>query len=194
MTTRNRHGLASMVVLALLMTLAGCAHKRKPALAAPPPEDTSTRSTQPGTETAEPGPDFEPLTDADLTMGSELPDTSSLTSTGEGGPLADIRFGYDSAELSEATRATLDAHAVWLQSHRDTRVTIEGHCDARGTVEYNLALGERRARAVRDYLASLGVAPERLRAVSFGKEQPLDPAPTEEAYARNRRAHFAVER
>ena len=130
----------------------------------------------------------------DAAAATDIPDTSSLTSSGEGGPLADIRFDLDSATLDESARATLDGHAVWLQSHRDTRVTVEGHCDARGTVEYNLALGDQRARAARDYLVSLGVAADRLRAVSFGKEQPVDPAPTEEAYAQNRRAHFAVER
>jgi peptidoglycan-associated lipoprotein len=193
MTTRNRNGLAAMIALALLVTLTGCGPKRKPALAAPP-EAGSVPSGEGRPDIGNQGPDVQALEGEDMAAGSDIPDTSSLTSSGEGGPLADIRFDYDSATLSGAARATLDAHAVWLQSRRDTRVTVEGHCDARGTVEYNLALGDQRARAVRDYLVSLGVAAERLRAVSFGKEQPVDPAPTEEAYARNRRAHFAVAR
>jgi peptidoglycan-associated lipoprotein len=114
--------------------------------------------------------------------------------SGEGGPLEDVHFDLDSSALTDAARATLEKHALWLQSHRDSRVTIEGHCDERGTVEYNLALGEQRARAVRDYLLSLGVSTTRLRTASFGKERPLDPASTEEAWAKNRRAHFAVSR
>ena len=114
--------------------------------------------------------------------------------TGEGGPLADIHFDYDSAALSDEARAILEKHALWLQGHRDVKVTVEGHCDERGTVEYNLALGEQRARAARDYLVSLGVAAERLRIVSYGKERPLDPGNDEAAWARNRRAHFAVSR
>ena len=86
----------------------------------------------------------------------------------------------------------LEKHALWLQGQRDARVTIEGHCDERGTVEYNLALGEQRARAVRDYLTSLGVAAARLKVVSYGKERPLDPGSDDAARARNRRAHFNV--
>jgi peptidoglycan-associated lipoprotein len=194
MTTRDRHRLAGFVALALLLTLPGCGHKRRPTLAAPPPADSSATAAEGRTNLGAERPDVQAVGGGDLAPGSDLPDTSSLTSSGEGGPLADIRFAYDSAAISDAARATLDAHAVWLQSHRDTRVTIEGHCDARGTTEYNLALGEQRARAVRDYLVSLGVAAERLRAVSFGKEQPVDPAASEEAYAKNRRAHFAVQR
>jgi peptidoglycan-associated lipoprotein len=193
MTTRHRHGLASLIALALLVALAGCGPKRKPALAGPPPAD-AVPSAEAAPATGSEGPDVQALEGEDMAAGADMPDTSSLTSTGEGGPLADVRFDYDSATLNDAARATLDGHAVWLQSHRDTRVAVEGHCDARGTVEYNLALGDQRARAARDYLVSLGVAAERLRAVSFGKEQPVDPAPTEEAHARNRRAHFAVER
>ena len=73
-------------------------------------------------------------------------------------------------------------------------MAVEGHCDERGTVDYNLALGEQRARATRDYLVSLGVSAERLRVVSYGKERPLDPAKSESAYGKNRRAHFTVSR
>ena len=100
----------------------------------------------------------------------------------------------DSAALGDEARATVESHALWLQGHRDVAVTVEGHCDERGTVDYNLALGEQRARATRDYLVSLGVAAERLRVVSYGKERPLDPGSDESAWARNRRARFAVSR
>jgi peptidoglycan-associated lipoprotein len=194
MTTLDRPGLASCIAIALVVALTGCGPKRKPALATPGADGSVPPSTEGTTDRAGQGPDVQALEGESPTTGRDIADTSSLTSTGEGGPLDDVRFDYDSAKLSDTARAALDRHAVWLQSHRDTSVTIEGHCDARGTVEYNLALGDQRARAVRDYLVSLGIAAERLRAVSFGKEQPVDPAPTEEAYARNRRAHFAVSR
>ncbi len=107
-------------------------------------------------------------------------------------PLEDVRFAYDSADLSEAAQATLTENADWLLEHPGVEVQIEGHCDERGTVEYNLALGEARARSVRDFLTRLGVAADRLRAISFGKELPLDPGRNEEAWRRNRRAHFVV--
>jgi peptidoglycan-associated lipoprotein len=196
MTNRHDRILASAAALALVLALAAChGGKRPPVLAGapggapPPPVETDTQPER----TVDAGPDVQAI-EREGASGSDLADTGSLSGTGEGGPLEDVRFDYDSSALSDAARATLEKHALWLQGHRDTKVTIEGHCDERGTVEYNLALGEQRARAARDYLASLGVAGERLRAVSYGKERPLDPDPSEAAYARNRRAHFAVSR
>ncbi len=112
----------------------------------------------------------------------------------EGGPLADVHFDYDQATLTDAAIATLQRHAQWLQQHPETKVVIEGHCDERGTVEYNLALGDLRAQSVREHLVSLGVSADRLAPVSYGKERPLDPTPGEAAFARNRRAHFVVSR
>jgi peptidoglycan-associated lipoprotein len=121
-------------------------------------------------------------------------DFSISDPSGEGGPLADIHFDYDQATLSDEARGILEKHALWMQNHREARVLVEGHCDERGTVEYNLALGNQRAQAAHDYLASLGVARDRLRTTSYGKERPLDPGQNESAWARNRRAHFAVSR
>jgi peptidoglycan-associated lipoprotein len=112
---------------------------------------------------------------------------------GEGGPLADIRFEYDSAALTPTALQTLTAHAAWLKDRRGQHVTLEGHCDERGTVQYNLALGEQRAKAVYDHLAELGVPAAQLQTVSLGKERPLDTDHTEEAFAKNRRVHFAVQ-
>ena len=111
----------------------------------------------------------EGATGSDIASGS-----AAAVDSGEGGPLADVRFEYDSAALTDAARAALGEHARGCRATRDARVTVEGHCDERGTVEYNLALGEQRARAARDYLVSLGVAADRLRTVSYGKERPLD--------------------
>ncbi len=106
--------------------------------------------------------------------------------------LKDVLFEYDSAELSATIRATLEENADWLSRYPSVRILVEGHCDERGTVEYNLALGEERARAVRDYLRDLGVGSGRMRIISYGKEFPLDPAHNEASWRRNRRAHLEI--
>ncbi len=190
---RHRH-LASLLVLAVALSLAACGgKKRPPALTSappPPPAAGSEFDDAMPTQPIDEGPDVVAM-EGEYATGSDL--ESDYASTYEqGSPLADVQFAYDSATLTEAARGTLERHALWLQGRRDVRVTIEGHCDQRGTTEYNLALGEQRARAVWDYLVGLGVAAERLRTVSYGKEQPLDPSTTDAAYARNRRAHFSV--
>lgn len=107
-------------------------------------------------------------------------------------PFTDVRFDFDSAALSAAARTTLDDHARTLSTYRSMTILIEGHCDERGTVEYNLALGERRANAVFNYLVSLGIDAGRLKTISYGKEFPLDPGHNESAWGRNRRGHFEI--
>ena len=99
-----------------------------------------------------------------------------------------IHFAYDKSGIDPASAVSLQSQATWLQKYPGKRATIEGHCDERGTRDYNLALGERRATAAKNYLISLGVDAGRLTTVSYGKERPADPASTEEAYAMNRRA------
>ena len=110
----------------------------------------------------------------------------------EGGPLQDVFFRYDSFELSEEARQTLQVNADWLQSNAEVRVEIEGHCDERGTAEYNLALGAKRARAAQDYLMTLGVPAERLSVISYGEELPQCTDANESCWQRNRRGHFSV--
>ena len=111
---------------------------------------------------------------------------------GEGGPLQDVFFSYDSFELSEEARQTLQANADWLQNNAEVKVEIEGHCDERGTAEYNLALGAKRARAAQDYLITLGVPAERLSVISYGEELPQCTDSNESCWQRNRRSHFSV--
>jgi len=110
----------------------------------------------------------------------------------EGGPLQDVHFAYDSYELSEEARDILAANAEWLRSNSAVSVEIEGHCDERGTVEYNLALGAKRARAVKEFLTDAGISPQRLSTISYGEELPLCRESTESCWARNRRAHFVL--
>jgi len=104
--------------------------------------------------------------------------------------LKTIYFPYDSANLTPDTREALSGNAAWLKENPNFKLQIEGHCDNRGSIEYNLALGERRAKSVRTYLINLGVAANRLSIISYGKEKPIVSGDSEEAYAKNRRANF----
>lgn len=104
-----------------------------------------------------------------------------------------VYFAYDSAVLDEAAQALLKAKAKWLKDNPSAKVLISGHCDERGTVEYNLALGDSRAKSAKSFLISLGVSAGVLQTVSYGEEQPLDTGNNEEAWARNRRAQFNVQ-
>lgn len=104
----------------------------------------------------------------------------------------DIRFDFDKSFIREDAKPTLTKVADYLKKNAGAKLTIEGHCDERGTAEYNMALGDRRADSARKYLVSLGVPAGALSTISFGKEKPLDPGHTEEAWAKNRRAHFVL--
>lgn len=110
--------------------------------------------------------------------------------TGEIKGLSTVNFGLDSSVIDQKARDLLKGNAAWINSNSRVSVQIEGHCDNRGSVEYNLALGERRAKAVKDYLTSLGVDGKRLTIISYGKEKPLEVGDSEAAYAKNRRANF----
>lgn len=118
-------------------------------------------------------------------------DANDSLSGANGSELADIHFDFDSSSLSNEAQSTLKTSAKWLMDH-SKGTQVEGHCDERGTNEYNLALGERRARAAYDYLKTLGVSKDKLSTISYGEELPLDNGHTEAAWAKNRRDHFAV--
>ena len=105
----------------------------------------------------------------------------------------DIYFEFDSIRLSPEAQETLAKKAAWLRANSEASVTIEGHCDSRGTNEYNLALGEGRAQSVKAFLADLGVDSSRLTTISYGEERPIDRTESEEAWAKNRRASFVIE-
>jgi len=106
--------------------------------------------------------------------------------------LEDIHFDFDKSVLRPEDRNILKGHAAWLMQNKDTNVLIEGNCDERGTTEYNLALGERRANEAMKYLIGLGIEKERITIISYGKERPLDPGNDEAAWAKNRRDHFVI--
>jgi peptidoglycan-associated lipoprotein len=106
--------------------------------------------------------------------------------------LKDIHFDFDQYDIRPGDVEILNENATLLKKYPDVEIQIEGHCDERGTVEYNLALGERRANSTRKYLVSLGISPDRISTISYGEERPLDPGHNEEAWAQNRRAHTII--
>jgi peptidoglycan-associated lipoprotein len=106
--------------------------------------------------------------------------------------LQDVFYDFDSSALSSAAQSTLDADGRLLNDNAGVQITIEGHCDERGTVEYNLALGDRRAQAAKDYLVRYGIADGRIQTISYGEERPFATGHDEAAWAQNRRAHFVV--
>jgi peptidoglycan-associated lipoprotein len=110
----------------------------------------------------------------------------------EDGILRDVRFGYDAADLDGEAQGIADENIAWLKANPRAKVELEGHCDERGTIEYNLALGSRRAASVKEYLLTNGITGDRVVTISYGKELPLCQQQSEDCYARNRRVHFVV--
>ena len=190
-----RTTLKSSIVLLILLTVAvaGCNRRKAPVLApAAPPPVAAPPAITPAAPTAPPRRVEEPLPVPPQPLAEDSVSNRTLDDLNRNSPLKPVFFGVDSAELDEAGRAVASANAEILKKNASWVVTIEGHCDERGTPEYNLALGERRAVAVKTFLVSLGISPDRVRTISYGKEFPFDPARTEEAYAQNRRGHFVI--
>jgi peptidoglycan-associated lipoprotein len=183
---------ATAFALVALMTLAAC-HKKVPPLARPmPPPPASDPGTAPTRPPSPPEPVREPVAVPPEPVRDDAISSASLDDLNKNSPLKPVYFELDSSDLSAANQKTLDENAALLKRYPNWAVTVEGHCDERGTAEYNLALGERRAIAARAYLISLGIAADRLRTVSYGKEFPFDPGHDESAFAKNRRAHFVI--
>ena len=162
--------LAAAVMM--LAVAQGCSSRRKsapPAEVTPPPGQTETTP-----ETTEEAPPRPPAAEEDNVQGR----------------LQDAFFDFDDASLRDDAKQALEADAKYMESRPRQNVIIEGHCDERGSVEYNLALGEKRARAAKEYLVSYGISGSRMTTISYGKERPFDSGHNEEAWAKNRRAHF----
>lgn len=119
-----------------------------------------------------------------------MEDVSQGSDGGKIAGLNTVYFEYDQARLTSEARQKLSDNADWIKSHPNFTIQIEGHTDSRGSVEYNLALGERRAKSVKTYLQSLGIDGKRVTIISYGKEKPIDPGDGEAAWAKNRRANF----
>ena len=183
--------IATLVASAALVTAVACGKKTPPVARPAPPPPTTTAPTPPGPP-APPEPAREPVSVPAEPVRDDAISSASLDDLNKNSPLKPVYFELDSSELSAANQKALDDNAALLKRYPSWAVTVEGHCDERGTAEYNLALGERRAIAARAYLVSLGIAADRLRTVSYGKEFPFDPGHDETAFSKNRRAHFVI--
>jgi peptidoglycan-associated lipoprotein len=167
------------ILAAMLLAGPGCRNKK------------NTRVVDPGDETGGADRTSGKGIDTDRDDGEGGSTTTVKADDGDSMPqLAAIYFEFDSSTLSEAARDELERLAAWLTKHPKARITIEGHTDDRGTDEYNIALGDRRARVIQQYLARLGVEPARLATISYGEERPAASGSDEEAWAQNRRGEL----
>jgi peptidoglycan-associated lipoprotein len=194
MLMRSTAPRAVLVVLLVLATGVSACGKKKPpvARALPPPAAAAPPAASVSRPPAPPQPVAEPTIVPPEPLREDSIASGSLDDINRNSPLKPVFFEYDSSEIASDARGVLDANAAVLKRYPSWTITIEGHCDERGTAEYNLALGERRAVASRAYLVSLGISADRLRTVSYGKEFPFEPGHDENAYVKNRRAHFVI--
>jgi peptidoglycan-associated lipoprotein len=173
----NRSTIATMIAVAsigAMLAVTGCSSKKTAPIA-----NENPNANQLG-ENGTPG------------SGGPTPQDWENGTIGKGGPLTDIHFGYNDYTISEQDGPVLKSNADWLQAHPQTRVEVEGFCDERGSEEYNLALGAKRAQAGKDYLVTLGIGGDRISTTSYGKELPLCTEHDESCWSQNRRDHFAV--
>jgi peptidoglycan-associated lipoprotein len=182
-----------LIVCAVVCAGAAACGKKTPPVVRPAPAPSPTPTTSaPSRPPAPPEPVTEPTIVPPEPVRDDAISSASLDDLNKNSPLKPVFFELDSSDLGTTGQKVLDENAVLLKRYSTWTVTIEGHCDERGTAEYNLALGERRAIAARAYLVSLGIPADRLRTVSYGKEFPFDPGHDETAYEKNRRAHFVI--
>ncbi len=187
----QRHALSLMIVgFSLTLVLTGCGRKTPKTAPEAQAESGAWTAPAPAPEPAPPPPPppapapADPLDSEDLAAVNEHVRSQGL--------LDDVFYAYDSADLSETARQRLAANARFFNQHPVFEAVIEGHCDDRGTPEYNLALGERRASSAKSYLMSLGVDGSRLRTLSYGEERGVCSASEESCWSQNRRAHFLL--
>ena len=164
--------LAILFILGLF--IASCTSKK------PKPESEPTQ-TAPTEENLDPSPE---IAQKDINFDPQGSDSGRISG------LNTVHFGYDKASLSNEAQKTLSDNADWIKKNAAVTVQIEGHTDSRGSIEYNISLGERRAKAVKNYLVNLGVDGKRLRIISYGEEKPVSMGDSEEAWGKNRRANF----
>jgi peptidoglycan-associated lipoprotein len=184
---KRRFSALTMVALLGLVALpfAAACKKKAPTTA---PEARPAVTPKPAEQPVSPPPKPAPSTDVESQDITNL-DIESLNKKGY---LSDAFFDYDQSDLREDARSTLATDAQWLKKHPSVQVLIEGHCDERGTAAYNLALGDRRANAAKEYLVSLGIDASRIKTISYGKERPFCTESNESCWQKNRRAHLVI--
>jgi len=185
-TPRTRLIVFALVAAVTLGSYA-CQNKAKPTTV-PETPNVEAPTPPPPPPVVQPAAEPFPPTTVDKTPVVE----PSIDQLNQQGVLSTVYFAYNSNELDDAIKATLQANAAWLKAHPKYIVEVGGHCDERGSIGYNIALGDRRATAVKDYLVGLGVNGASLVAISYGEEKPADPGHNEEAWAKNRRAQFTI--
>jgi peptidoglycan-associated lipoprotein len=193
LTMRNtiRRVAVPLVLVTIAIAFGACA-KSKPPVARP---QTPSGQADPGTPAGLPARPPEPVAENIVPPEPRMEDplkVSDIDKINQNSPFQPVLFAYDSSEIEGEGQQILTANAAILKKYPEWVITIEGHSDERGTAEYNLALGNRRASAARAYLISLGIPADRLRTVSYGKEFPFDPSHTESGWSKNRRAHFVL--
>jgi peptidoglycan-associated lipoprotein len=189
-----RRNSKALIVLVLLLTIvvAACKGKAKPPVARPmPPPPIADNTGKPPSPPEPPKPVSEPVIVPPMPSEDAI-GSKSLDDLNRDSPLRPLFFLLDSSDVEGEGQQVLQANAAVLKKYPAMQITIEGHCDERGTAEYNLALGERRALAAKNYLVSLGIPSDRIKIVSYGKEFPFDPGHDDAAWSKNRRAHFVI--
>ena len=178
---------AILIVLLTMMVAVSCA--KKPMETDPAAGDAAPAVTQPADHEGAVNPEEAARVSEEELMKKEAAARAEARADFEN---TAILFNYDSSAIQDSEVTSLEKKAEWLNSNPGVRITIEGHCDDRGTTDYNLALGDRRAARVKAFLESLGVSADRIVTVSYGEERPIDVAQTEAAWAKNRRASFVI--
>jgi len=187
---RVRQPLSAFVLVCTIAVTAAACHKKvappAPAPPPPPPAAPATPPPPPPPPAPTPAPAPQPLTEEQIFAQKSLEQLNAER------PLADVFFDLDRADIREDGRPPLQRNADWMKRWTSTTVSVEGHCDSRGSAEYNLALGNRRANAVKEYMVSLGVQAGRITTISKGKEQPFCTEENETCWQQNRRGHFVI--
>jgi peptidoglycan-associated lipoprotein len=195
-----RKGMLSLLIVLCCGTLVvgGCAKKQvvkgdetattAPATPAKPAEPAQPTKPPVKEETVK----EQPIQESPIASADQDTRQQGVSGAQQEAALERIFFDYDSYLLTQTARETLNKHAEWLKANSSAKLQIEGHCDERGSDEYNLALGEKRAKSAQNYLVTLGIAKDRLPTISYGKEKPLDQGHDETAWAKNRRAEFLI--
>ncbi len=188
-------------VFLLILTVISCAKKYE----VQPTEEPKASETKPSDDKKErlkevseekilqkPAEIQREIAEEELSGKGQRAKESAAQQAKEGFVFKDVFFDFDKYDIKEDARPALDSAAAWLKNNKGVKIIIEGYCDERGTNEYNLALGEKRANAARDYLTASGIASEKIKTISYGEEKPLCAEQTEDCFQKNRRANFAI--
>jgi peptidoglycan-associated lipoprotein len=199
------HVLLAVAVLIGSLALSGCPKRPEVMQAAPAPAGPAA-ATVPGAAPAQPSPQTAetpvtrpaapaetPVQPAPAAAAPGAPAAAAQPGVPGPSPLKDVFFDYDKAAIRDDQKAALNDNVGWLKGNTGAKVLLEGHCDERGTAEYNLGLGERRSKAVKDYLIAAGIAADRISTISYGKERPFVLGHDESAWKWNRRGHFVIQ-